>query len=338
MAKELTTPTPPTAPTPPNISIGDRIHGIENRIQEIEGIGKAHQKTNSDSDRQTSKSTRQSRDEEQNEQSDNEQAESTPRTTQQPAQRNQPTSRTVTTPESMARDAVANGSGALTKRTTTRKSDEETADADKGESHPKNQSTIIIPSDADRILNDTGQTSFERGRAVLNEFKQLDEESNKSSSNAAVNQTKSSTSSPSLFSSSYAGQSQHGAFYWIFTIVAIGVLAFVIVKQFLVKDKGEKPKLSKSDLYLSQPEIESKPAAASTTPQPPMKSSLAALSKLKTQSPLSKTAPIKTTPPPQKPLTLPKMAVTQKPVSTKNTSPKPKTEDENKGKHFEVRV
>ena len=310
MAKELTLPTPPAAPTTPRVGINERIQGIENRIQEIEGIGNTHQKTNANQN-----SRPQYADEEQSEESNEEEQAQTAQTQQKSSrpqnqtqtQQRQPSSRTVTTPEDMARDAVANGSGALTKRTTTRKSDENPADTDRGTS-AKNPTTIVIPPDSS--LNDNGQTKFERGRAVIKEFQQLDKENSSKSQN-----TQTSTSTPSLFKPSNVDSSQHGIIYWLFTFVAVGILAFVFINQFLLK-KSKKP-LSKSDINQSLNDI-----ANSATPKPQVNPSI------KTVMPK----------PAVKSTVVAKESIKIQPVKPVVKKSKPKTEDDNKGKHFEVRV
>ena len=134
----------------------------------------------------------------------------------------------VTTPETLARDAVANGAGALTKKTVTKPEQENSA-------APKNQTQITIPSDADRILNDS-----ERGKAVLREFQ---EEDLKISGDGEKNQT--STETPKSFQNNFT-QPQQGGLYWIVILIFAIVGGFVFVKKFLITDK---PKLKKSDFF-----------------------------------------------------------------------------------------
>ena len=314
-------PTAPEAPIAPQISIGDRIHGIENRIEEIEGISGM---TGVSKSRSTSRQSQQGDIEDsqqEEEQTQSSQQTQSRQSTPQPQQR-QPSSRNVTTPETMARDAVANGSGALTKRTTRRGDDNEAQGDDSSTSQPKNQTTVVIPPNS--ALNDNGQTDFERGRAVLNEFKRLDqEEAAKQSS--IVTDTSSSTSSPGLFAPSY-GSNSHGVGYWLFTLIAVGVLAFVFVKQFLVnKDSSSgTPPLTKSMLDI--PDI-SQPSAAVRQ---------SALNQYKQAKPAPPPKPAKPAPPKStasiKPLPI------AKPVTLKTTKSTTKTEDDKKGSHFEVRV
>ena len=301
-------PTAPEAPIAPQISIGDRIHGIESRIEEIEGIsGMNGASKSSTKDRKSQQEDAGNSQEEQTQPSQQSQShQSAPQT-----QQRQPSSRNVTTPETMARDAVANGSGALTKRTTRRSEDDKSQSDSSNTSQPKNQTTVVIPPNS--ALNDNGQTDFERGRAVLNEFKRLDQEEAAKQSSIGVDDS-SSTSTPGLFAPSY-GSNSHGAAYWLFTLVAVGVLAFVFVKQFLVnKDSSSgTPPLTKSMLDI--PDI--------SQPSPAVRQS--ALNQYKQSKPA----------PPPKPTTPIKPPPITKPVTLKTT--KPKTEDD-KGKHFEVRV
>ena len=321
MAKALTMPTAPEAPIAPQVSIGERIHNIENRIEEIESISgmsgnaKSNDRT---SDRQSSRQAQEEEEEAQDEQEESEsQAAQQPQRQQSTPQVQQNQPRNVTTPETMARDAVANGSGALTKRTTKRGGDDSDAKSGDTGSQSKNQSTVVIPPNSS-ALNDNGQTRFERGRAVLNEFKQLDQEEGKSSQSA--DKVSSSTSTPGIFAPTHNSSAEHGAAYWLFTVIAVVILAFVFIRQFLVNknSKSKVPPLTKSTLDI--PDI-SKPLSSVVTRQ-------SAASQYN-QNKVDKPTPLKT------PKTIPTPAV--KPVTLKTKSPV-KTEDDNKGKHFEVRV
>ncbi|MBR1728973.1 MAG: hypothetical protein IJ728_05555 [Selenomonadaceae bacterium] len=317
MAKALTMPTAPEAPIAPQVSIGERIHGIENRIQEIEDISGMNGVSKSRNN------NRQSQSEEAEESQDEQQVQSDqPARSQrqnQSQQKAQPSSRKVETPETMARDAVANGSGALTKRTTQRGNDERSQDNDGGGSQARNQSTVVIPP-ASALSNDDGRTSFEKGRAVLDEFKQLDrEEAAKQSSSGLT----SSTESPGIFAPTHNIGSQHGIGYWLFTLIAIGVLAFVFVKHFLIgKNSKQSAELreaieSTNSLALKQTAIKeysqsSKQPVKPSTPKPATTSNiLRAKSSMPSPTPPPKIATLKSQPP---------------------------KEDEKKGKHFEVRV
>ena len=318
MAKALTMPSAPEAPIAPQISIGDRIHGIEDRIEEIEGISGMTGVSKSRKSQQTQQEEAEDTQEEQEEVAQTSQAQQSKQTQSTPqTQQRQPSSRNVTTPETMARDAVANGAGALTKRTTQRKSDDkESEGTDSGTSQPRNQTTVVIPPSS--ALNDNGQTDFERGRAVLNEFKRLDQE--EAAKQSSLGSTTSSETSSGLFAPSY-GSNSHGAAYWLFTLVAVAVLAFVFVRQFLVnKDsKSGTPPLTKSMLDI--PDIS----------QPPSAVRQSALNQYRQSKPASSAPSPKPKPSP----TIKPPIV--KPVTLKNKS-SAKTEDDNKGSHFEVRV
>lgn len=315
MAKALTMPTAPEAPIAPQVSIGERIHNIENRIEEIESISgmSGNSKSNDrTSDRQSSRQAQEEEEEAQDEQEESESQAAQQPQRQQPTpqvQQNQP--RNVTTPETMARDAVANGSGALTKRTTKRGGDDNDAKSGNEGTQSKNQSTVVIPPNSS-ALNDNGQTRFERGRAVLNEFKQLDQEEGKTAQ--STDKVISSTSTPGIFAPTHNSNSGHGAAYWLFTVIAVVILAFVFIRQFLVnKNASSKvPPLTKSTLDI--PDI-SKPLSSVVTRQ-------SAASQYN-QSKNVKPTPIKTP--------------VVKPVTLKTKTPT-KTEDDNKGTHFEVRV
>ena len=134
--------------------------------------------------------------------------------------------------EDMARDAVANGSGSLTKRT-----------VDKGdnENPPDNQTVTVIPPDA-QLVKDT-QSDYDRGQDVLREFQELDAREAQSTYNfpAQTSQEQSQPSTPK-----FTHQEGNGAVFWIFTIIFVAVATFFIVKKFLLTDK---PALTKSQLF-----------------------------------------------------------------------------------------
>ncbi len=124
--------------------------------------------------------------------------------------------RKVTTPEDMARDAVANGAGALTKKTVTRPETETPA--------PVNPpATANLP-----VTNDRAS----RGKEILREFQEEDR------------QTLQTTETPRNFRH-YQNESYSG-FYWIIMLVAVGILSLVFVRKFLVR---KNPKLKKSELF-----------------------------------------------------------------------------------------
>lgn len=138
--------------------------------------------------------------------------------------------RTVETPEDMARDAVANGSGALTKRTVNRDDDNPPA--------KPNQTVTVIPPDAP-LVND-GQSDYDRGKDVLRQFRELDAQGAPSTP-AQTSTEQSSTITPKL--NYHEG---NGGIFWIFTIIFVAVASFVVVKKFLLTDK---PALTKSQLF-----------------------------------------------------------------------------------------
>ena len=178
--------------------------------------------------------------------------------------------RQVTTPETLARDAVANGAGALTKKTVTKPEEQQT---------PANQQTIQIPADTDSILNDS-----ERGKAILREFQEEDRQI----SGATNDNVRTSSESSSIFKPNFIHGEERGGAFWILTLVLAIVVGFVVAKKFLFTDK---PKLRTSDLF-DKPSDRLK--AVSEKISPPQKNF--------------------------------------KPVKL------PKKDDDDKGKHFEVRV
>ena len=201
----LKNPTPPTPPTPPVIDKGD---GANNHAvidaKQLLGIRKENSDEISDSG---------------DEYIDEEEVIETPPT---PA-----VNRQVTTPETMAREAVANGGGALTKRTTEKPAEE-------------------TPKPAPGI--NFAITEDDRGKAALREFQAEDKNNSKQESSI--------TETPKIVK---IGQHEsYGGFYWVVTIIFSIVAAIFFVKKFLLTDK---PKLKKSDLYTSTTEKNSKPVA-----------------------------------------------------------------------------
>ena len=173
-------------------------------------------------------------------------------------------------PEAQAKEAVANGSGALTKRTVDRK-DEPQAPAPPARRETESPAPVA----------DT-QSDYDRGQDVLREFREMDARESQSTYTppASTEQRQ-----PVVAKINY--HEGHGGFFWLFTIIFVAVAAIIVVKKFLFTGK---PTLTKSQLF-----------ADST-------------SRLKAVEE-------KVKPPPPKPAKLP-----------------PKTDDDKKGKHFEVRV
>ena len=178
-------------------------------------------------------------------------------------------------PEAQARDAVANGSGALTKRTVERPNEQ---------SPPANQTVTVIPPDAP-LVEDT-QSDYDKGKDVLREFRDLDAREAQSSYNSPA---QTSTEQPHQVIAKINYHEEHGGAFWIFTIIFVVVAAFIVVKNFLFTGK---PALTKSQLF---DDLTDRLKAAA-----------------------DKVKPVK--PPPAKPSRL------------------PNKKDDDKGKHFEVRV
>ena len=197
--------------------------------------------------------------------------------------------RQETTPESMARDAVANGSGPLTKREITRPNDSARAN---------NNATPI------QTAPPANSANYERGQAVLREFRELDDN---------ANENPASTVAPSNFNNQANAQS-HGGSFWIVTLIIVVAAAFIVAKKFLFRSK---PKLRKSDIKSDLFKSSSEK----------LKSTTEKFSKpVKTSAPLKKSKPVE----PPKPADIKMPPV--KPARM------PKKDDDDKGKHFEVRI
>lgn len=138
--------------------------------------------------------------------------------------------RQVDTPETQARDAVANEAGALTKRT-----------VERGDEQPANQTVTVIPPDAP-LVSDT-QSDYDRGKDVLRQFREMDERESQSTYTPPAQIT---TEQPRNVTPKINYHEGHGGVFWIFTIIFVAIVAFVIVKKFLFTDK---PALTKSQLF-----------------------------------------------------------------------------------------
>ena len=275
----LTFPTPPTPPTPPSVDKGDgntshaKIDAPNFFQVPFVNDGGVNFKNPATETFQGDKETF-SEDEEVEEET--------------PQENSAVGTRQVTTPETLARDAVANGAGTLTKKTVTKPQQENSAPATS-----TNQNTVQLPqSSTSSALSDT-----ERGKAVLREFQEEDRQLS-----SAENNLQTSTETPKTFHLNQM-QGQQGGLYWIVILVFAAVAGFIFVQKFLVTDK---PKLKKSDLFDDADDRLKK--VAEKVAKPVKKSPTPALKNYSV--------------PPAKTVT--------KPVQAKK--------DDDKGKHFEVRV
>ena len=182
-----------------------------------------------------------------------------------------PVQREETTPEDMARDAVANGAGALTKNTVTRAEDKPTDMPSQVQAPAQNVVPVAPPAST--------SNNYERGQSVLREFEEIDRSS---AGNSAVM----STPAPSTFRNNSAYEESHGGIFWIVTLIIVVAAAFVVAKKFLFTSK---PALKKSDLFVNSSEQ--------------LKSTAEKFSSTKTET--VKPPPVEKSPP-VKPVTLPR--------------------------------
>ncbi len=117
------------------------------------------------------------------------------------------------TPKQAARDAVANGAGAMTKREVT---------------HPE----VEKPANVMQVppVSNLAPDNSNRGKEVLREFQRED-------MHVEID-----TPRPVKINL----HETHGGFYWIITLILVVVASVVFVKKFLISDK---PALKKSDLF-----------------------------------------------------------------------------------------
>ena len=147
-------------------------------------------------------------------------------------------------PEYMARDAVAHGSGPLTKR-----------EVNKGDSEMPRQTFDS------ELVKDT-QSDYDRGQDVLREFQALDARESSSSYNPPAQTSTEQLRTPAPKLNHHEG---NGVAFWIFTIIFVAVTTIFIVKKFLLTDK---PALTKSQLF----DDDKKMTATKSPPKPPVPS------------------------------------------------------------------
>ena len=233
---------------------------------------------------------------------------------------NKPTPRQEVTPEDMAREAVANGSGALTKNTVTRVEDD-AADTSPTTTSPAENVPVMQMPPSSNVSSD----SYERGQAVLREFRDEDRRLAESS-----NENSTSTAAPATFQSHSNYEENHGGFFWIFTLIFVVLATFFVAKKFLFTSK---PALRKSDLFEGTGD-KMKPTAEKFSNAEKKSDFAKTFNAAQNSSSADKTktakksAPVKTS----KPADADKKTPPVKPVTL------PKKDDDVKGKHFEIRV
>lgn len=155
----------------------------------------------------------------------------------------------------MARDAVAHGSGALTKRTVERDDDD---------TPPPNQTVTVIPPDAPLVaeMQDT-QSDYDRGRDVLREFRELDAREAQSAYNPPA---QTSTEQERPVAPKLNHDEGHGGAFWIFTAIFVIVAAFVLVTKFLFRSK---PALTKAQLFDDSGKTKTTTDEVKPSPPPP---------------------------------------------------------------------
>lgn len=197
-------------------------------------------------------------------------------------QENFPVTRKVDDPESMARDAVANGSGALTRRT-----------VERPDETPR--------QDQPAQVEDT-QSDYDRGQDVLRQFRDEDARAAQQTQDDFRPQTV--TEQPRHFKPTINYHEGHGAPFWLGTIIFVALAAAVVAKKFLFT---EKPALTKSELF-----------ADSTERLEGVRSQVSGVSE-KSSTPVTK-------------------PVTKAVTKAVAKSARPSKDDDDKGKHFEIRI
>ena len=236
-----------------------------------------------------------------------------------------PVTRTETNPEDMARDAVANGAGALTRRTVTRPDDSRNSaeerqlpanDGKKIADEPT-QGQSAIPNVVAPIPAQSSASRYERGQEALRSFEEEDKRlAADSKENSAL------TSTPAMSHRSHYEES-HGGIFWIVTLIFVVVATFFVAKKFLFR---KNPTLRKSDLFTSSSEK--------------LKSTAENFSKSTTQKFSASTTPADKKNSSAKPAKPVQPTKKNNPPPVNETPPQsarvPKKDDE--VKHFEVRI
>ena len=239
------------------------------------------------------------------EETSDESVEETQEPVEELTQENFPVTRTVEDPESMARDFVANGGGALSKR-----------NVDHGDE--QNQQPTQV--------EDT-QSDYDRGQDVLRQFREEDARAQQQPQENFQPQPQTVTEQPRTFKPTINYHEGHGGIFWLATIIFVALVSFVVVKKFLFT---EKPALTKSDIFADSTDrlegVRNRVSGVSEKSSPLTKpvTKPAPLSKPVTK-PATKSVPKPTSPPAAKPVTKP-------------ARPSPKKDDDDKGKHFEIRI
>ena len=233
-----------------------------------------------------------------------------------------PAPRQEVTPEVMARDAVANGSGALTKNTVTRIDDADSNPAP-AENNLQSNAAESVPV-MQMPPADTSADRYERGQAVLREFQAEDKRIAESS-----NETSASTSAPATFQSHSNYEEGHGGFFWIFTLIFVVLATFFVAKKFLFTAK---PALRKSDLFEGTGD-KLKTTAEKFSNATKTSDFAKTFDAAKNFNAAKKSQTAKTSTP----------AKNSKPADADKKTPVkpitlPKKDDDGKGKHFEIRV
>lgn len=324
--------TAPTPPTPPTIDKGDvqpstpRIDAhqffeipempfkkVDGREEKVEGKSEVTDKMSADKNSAQSSTT-----EKNPAQISNAEKKSDVAATK-------PAPRQEVTPEVMARDAVATGSGALTKNTVTRTDDAESRQS--SVNTPATNSTNAVESVPVMQMPpaDTSADRYERGQAVLREFQAEDKRIAESS-----NETSASTSAPATFQSHSGYEEGHGGFFWIFTLIFVVLATFFMAKKFLFTAK---PALRKSDLFEGTGD-KLKTTAEKFSNAKKTSDFAKTFDAAKNFTAAKKSQPGKTSTPAKnsKPADADKKTPPVMPVTL------PKKDDDGKGKHFEIRV
>lgn len=157
--------------------------------------------------------------------------------------------REVETPETMARDAVANGSGALTRRTVDRNDEPQNVAPSPRRENP-------LPADS--------QSDYDRGQDVLRQFRALDAQEAQSTYEPPARPS-AEQRMPDVPRINH--NEGHGGIFWLFTLVFVAVATFIIAKNFLFTGK---PALTKAELF------DDKEKATTVKPSPkPVEKSIA---------------------------------------------------------------
>lgn len=166
--------------------------------------------------------------------------------------------------EQKAKDAVAKGSGALSKTTTT-KDDSRNTEVEGNIPKTSNRENQAANTTNTTDATNASNAAPKAKNAEEKKDKYIDLKEFQNDANATQNTAQSTVGAPPFRVKD--GDSGHGALYWGFTIISVLALLVYAAKKFLIRDKNNRNSFSKRDLSsLTETEKETVSVAAPKQP------------------------------------------------------------------------